>query len=119
MIIKGKESTDILSSHSAGLSMDMDAGSNGAKYDGGGSNRGNIPDHIVEALVNAGFVWGGVRRSGFNELGDDPMHFQQSLHPTDARYQEILATSPIAKRYSDALAQNGALIPLPPKASSV
>lgn len=113
MKIGGVESTSILSSHSAGLSLDIDAGNNGAHYDGGATNRGDIPDVIVKAMVKAGFVWGGVRREGFNELGDDPMHFQQSLHPDDARYQAIMAESETARAYRDALEQAKLLPPLP------
>jgi hypothetical protein len=119
MRIGGKESTTILSSHSAGLSIDLDAGSNGAHYDGGASNRGNIPDEVVLTMIRYGFVWGGVGRKGFEELGDDPMHFQQSLHPDDTRYQRILGDNATAKAYFDALQAADKLAPLPPKAGSV
>jgi hypothetical protein len=113
MRIGGVESHSVISSHSAGLSIDIDATQNAAHYDGGATNRGNIPDVIVLALVQAGFVWGGVGKKGFEELGDDPMHFQQSLHPDDARYQAILAESPTARAYWDALDQQHLLPPLP------
>ena len=113
MKIGGVESSSILSSHSAGLAIDIDAGQNGPKYDGGAKNRGNIPDGVVEALVRAGFVWGGVRKKGFEELGDDPMHFQLSLHPDDARYPETLASDATAEKYWDALEKQR--LPIPPR----
>lgn len=113
MMIGGKPNTQgILSSHSAGLSIDVDPTQNGAKYDGGATNRGNIPDAVVLAIADMGFTWGGLRRPGFLELGDDPMHFQFSLHHDDDRYQSLLKTNATAKKYWDALETKGRLIPM-------
>jgi hypothetical protein len=118
MRIAGQVSKDILSSHATGLSLDIDSSAN-APTTNAATNRGDIPDRVVLAMVEHGFVWGGVTRVNFAELGNDPMHFQFSLHKDDERYQEILRTSPVAASYLKALKDAGKLPPLPEKKGSI
>ena len=63
---------------------------------------------MVLALIDAGFVWGGVRTTGFAELGDDPMHFQQAIHPEGARYREIVSSG-VAQQDYERLRADGRL----------
>lgn len=93
--INGEPCKDILSSHAFGMAVDIDPSKNFP-----GHGRGNIPDHVVLAMVESGFAWGSVQEPGFHfgEQGD-PMHFQLSVLPSDARGRAIINSSPTASRY--------------------
>lgn len=93
MMIGGKEST-IPSFHKFGLAFDFDAGNNGPK-----DGRGNIPDQMVMAMVNAGFAWGEVGHKDFAYLGNDAMHFQLRFPANSPQGQRIINSSSVGKNY--------------------
>lgn len=101
------------SSHAFGVSIDMDPTDNDSstghnKREGrnrmyAAINRGNIPDEVVLAMVESGFIWGGVKTAGFDELGDDPMHFQLRVDPRSAEGQAIINSSVEGRKYWNAI----------------
>lgn len=73
------------SNHAWGVAIDLNAPSN---WRGG---RGDIPDAVVDLWQGNGWTWGGMWKN------TDPMHFEFSGTPTDAKYitarlREFLAT---------------------------
>lgn len=82
-----------MSMHAYGA-IDIDAGANSPK-----SGRGDIPDEVVMALVNAGLAWGGARDKAFSYLGRDPMHFQTRFPADSPQGQSIINASPVGRKY--------------------
>ncbi len=97
MRLNGKMS-NVKSHHAYGLAIDMDSDTNDTK-----DGRGDIPDEVVLALVNAGFAWGGTRNEAFKYLGRDAMHFQLRFDARDPEAQAILRASPIGMKYWKAI----------------
>lgn len=97
MRLNGKMS-NVKSHHAYGLAIDMDSDTNDTK-----DGRGDIPDEVVLALVNAGFAWGGTRNPAFSYLGRDAMHFQLRFDARDPEAQAILRASPIGMKYWKAI----------------
>lgn len=91
--------TNVPSFHKYGLAFDIDAGNNGAKYDGGATNRGDIPDHVVLAMVKAGFNWGAVGADRHDYLHDDPMHFELRFPADSPSGQAIIESSEVGQKY--------------------
>lgn len=82
-----------MSMHAYGA-IDIDASSNDPK-----SGRGDIPDEVVIALVNAGLAWGGTRDEAFGYLGQDPMHFQLRFPIDSPQGLAIINNSSVGKKY--------------------
>ncbi len=97
MRLNGKMS-NVKSHHAYGLAIDLDSDTNDTK-----DGRGDIPDEVVLALVNAGFAWGGTRNPAFSYLGRDAMHFQLRFDARDPEAQAILRASPIGMKYWKAI----------------
>lgn len=86
-----------MSMHAYGA-IDIDASSNDPK-----SGRGDIPDEVVIALVNAGLAWGGTRDKAFGYLGRDPMHFQLRFPIDSPQGLAIINNSPVGIKYWTAI----------------
>lgn len=82
-----------MSMHAYGA-IDIDASSNDPK-----SGRGDIPDEVVMALVNAGLAWGGTHDKAFDYLGRDPMHFQLRFPIDSPQGLAIINNSSVGKKY--------------------
>ena len=118
MKFNGVES-ETLSAHALGMSIDMNPGLNEPSYKYHdqekyphlynpriypGNNRGEIPDEVILALMECGFIWGGSGGAvGCPELNDDPMHLQLGVNPWSERGQAIINASRIGRECWDAV----------------
>lgn len=79
--IRGREADKVLSNHSWGLAIDLDATQNPQqKRVAGRAIRRTIPDEVVTIMAKHGFSWGGNYAKT-----PDPMHFECLLTRDQAR----------------------------------
>lgn len=79
--IRGREAAGVLSNHSWGLAIDLDATQNPQqKRRAGKAIRRTIPDEVVAIMARHGFSWGGNYATT-----PDPMHFECLLTRGQAR----------------------------------
>jgi|GEM_PF-6679258 len=97
MIVGGKPS-GYPSFHKFGLAIDMDHDTNWPK-----NGRGDIPDHVVMAMVKAGFNWGKVENADAPYLSIDPMHFQLGFPADSETGLAIINASPTGRKYYEAI----------------
>jgi hypothetical protein len=89
--IRGREDEQILSNHSWGLAIDLDATQNPQQRRVPGRPiRRTIPDEVVVIMAKHGFAWGGNYAKT-----PDPMHFECLLTRDQAR---LLSAELVAKR---------------------